>query len=696
MKTLFKSSWLSLIVVITLFNLSGCLKDDFDNPPTNIPEIKDEQIITFDQLLEKLTPGKITNIQEDKYLEALVAADDQSGNIFKILVLKDMRGEKGLSMSIDENELHALYPVGQVVYVHLKDLAIGNFEGLPTLGVNSGNTVGRIPASLVRSLLIKSGRTAPVEPLKIKFSELNSSHYSRLIQLEGMQFETATATTTYADATADPPLSVNHNLTDCDENKIILRNSGFASFAGQTVPQGNGSIIAVYSYYRSAPQLLIRNVTDINFDQERCGGGGVSGNRIRIKDLRAMYAGNNVNFSEGFVQGVVISDIANKNINGQNVVIQDGDYGILLRFSSAVNIPLNTEIKVGLKGGLMSPFNGLLQVQNLNSQNVDILNVNVNVTPKVLTIAQIDLKEHESTFVQIQNATLSGGNKFEDTTIKLKDASGEVQFFTNRTATFAAQPVTTGTITVTGIVSNFNGKQLSIRNLGDITGGTPCDLTDPSADCDGDGVPNGQDCAPSNATIYPGAPCNDNDPNTFGDAYDDNCVCKGSSGGIGGLNETFDSQTADKDVELAGWENVNVKGNRKWLTKYFGTEKNFYAQATAFGTSGPAEMEAWLITPVLDTDKASAFSLKTSFQSWVHDGLSIWVTANYTGDPSTTNWQEVSGLRIATQGDTNQSWIPSGTVDLKQYGKNIRIGFKHVGSQSKNTTSYRIDDIKVE
>ncbi len=696
MKTLFKTSWLSLIAVITLFNLSGCLKDDFDNPPSNIPEIKDEQIITFDQLFEKLTPGQITNIQEDKYLEALVAADDQSGNIFKILVLKDMRGEKGLSMSIDENELHALYPVGQVVYVHLKDLAIGNFEGLPTLGVNSGNTVGRIPASLVRSLLIKSGRTAPVVPLKVKFSELNSSHFSRLIELEGMQFETATASTTYADAVSDPPLSVNHNLVDCDDNKIILRNSGFAQFANQIVPQGNGSIVVVYSFFRNAAQLLIRDVTDINFDQERCGGGGTSGDRIRIKDLRAMYTGNNVDLKDGFVQGVVISDIANKNINGQNVIVQDGDHGILLRFTSAVNIPLNTEIKVGLKGGLMSPLNGLLQVQNLNSQNVDIISANVQVTPKVLTIAQIDLTEHESTLVQIQNATLSGGSKFEDTTIKLIDASGEVQFFTNRAATFATQPITNGTIAVTGIVSNFNGKQVSIRNLGDITGGTPCDINDPNADCDGDGVSNGQDCAPNNATIYPGAPCNDNDPNTFGDAYDGNCECKGSTDGIGGLNESFDSQTAETDIALTGWENVNVKGNRKWLTKYFGNERNFYAQATAFGNTGPAEMEAWLITPILDTDKASAFSLRTSFQSWVHDGLSIWVTTNYTGDPNTTVWQEVSGLRIATQGDTNQSWIPSGTIDLKQYGKNIRIGFKHVGSQSKDTTSYRIDDIKVE
>lgn len=642
MKALIQKNWFALFIVITMFSISGCLKGDFDTPPTNIPEIKDEQIITFDKMFEKLVANKVTNIQEEKYLEALVVADDKSGNLYKSLILKDMRGEKGISMSIDENEIHALYPVGQVVYVLLKDLAIGYYEGLPTLGVNSGSSVGRIPPSLLRSVIIKSGRTAAVEPLKVNFTDLNSSHINRLIELEGMQFETVTANTTYADANPDNPQSLNHNLVDCANHKIILRNSGFASFAGDKVPHGNGSIVAVYSYFRNAAQLLIRDVTDVNFTGERCGGGGgTTGDRIRIKDLRSTYIDKDIDLTAGYIQGIVISDFANKNINGQNMVIQDGDYGILLRFKAPISVPLGSEVKIGLKGGLMGPFNGLLQVQNLDNQSVEILASNKSVTPKVLTISQIDLKEHESTLVKVQDATLSGGSILSENII-LTDATGNIAFFTNKAATFASQGVPTGAISVTAIVSTFNGKQLNIRNLSDIVGG--------------------------------------GDP----------------SGGGEGIDESFSSQAADKDINLPKWDNVNVKGNRKWQAKYYGVEQNYYAQATAFGNTGPAEMEAWLITPEFNTDKTSNFSLKTSFQNWVHDGLSVWVTTNYTGDPSTTVWQEVSGLKIATQGDPNQTWIPSGIVNLKSYGKNLRIGFKHVGSQSSNTTSYRIDEIVVE
>lgn len=689
-------SWTILSALVAVFVISGCLKGDFDEAPSNIPEITNDQIITFDEMLSYIKVGQITNLPSDKYLEAVVAADDKSGNLFKILILHDLRGDKGISFSLDENELHALYPVGQVVYVSLKNLAIGYYEGLPTLGVNGGSSVDRVPANLIRPAIIKAGRSVEVVPRKVKFSELSSDNYNTLIELDNMQFETANANTTYADANPANPLSINHNVVDCDGHRTILRNSGFADFAGLPVPTGNGKLICVYSWFRNDAQLLIRDTTDVQFYGARCDGtgGGSTGERIRIEDLRKQFTGSDVSFSDGYIQGVVISDVANKNTNGNNIVIQDEDYGVLIRFKSPINIPLNTEIKVGLKGGLMSLFNGLLQVQNLENANVEIIANNKTVVPKTLTIGQFDLSKHESTLVKVENVTLSGGTKFSDK-IKANDGTGSIDFFTNAAATFASNPIPSGAVTIVGFLGQFNVPQLSIRNLNDISGGEPCDLSNPDLDCDGDGVPNGLDCAPEDPSIYPGAPCNDGNPDTFNDRYDDNCNCVGSEGG-GELFEDFSGQTSDKDVVIPGWDNVAVKGDRVWLAKYFGGEDNYYAQATAFGNTGPADMETWLVTPVIDTDVASEFSLRTSFQSWVHDGLSIWVTTDYTGNPATTTWVEVQGLRIATQGDTNQSWVPSGTVDLKSYGQKLRIGFKHVGSQSQNTTSYRIDDISVK
>ncbi|MCZ2339342.1 MAG: DUF5689 domain-containing protein [Chitinophagales bacterium] len=151
--------------------------------------------------------------------------------------------------------------------------------------------------------------------------------------------------------------------------------------------------------------------------------------------------------------------------------------------------PLGSEVTINLNGGVLSSFNGLLQVQNVNNTNVEPIATGKTVAPKVLTVGQIDLKVHESTLIRIANATLTGGAVYSSK-IQLKDATGEVQLYTSSSATFASSSIPSGNVTVTGIVGNFNGKQLSIRNLGDVSGGGPCDVNDPNADCDGDGVLN--------------------------------------------------------------------------------------------------------------------------------------------------------------------------------------------------------------
>jgi hypothetical protein len=156
----------------------------------------------------------------------------------------------------------------------------------------------------------------------------------------------------------------------------------------------------------------------------------------------------------------VISDIANKNINGQNLVIQDGDAGIVLRFKSAINVPLGSEIKVNIGGGELNEFSKVLQVQNLENTNVEVLQSSKTITPKVLTVAQIDPAIHESTLIKINNAILINGSKYSDK-IKVKDATGEIDLFTLNAANFASDVIKNGTVSITAIASEFTtGKQL--------------------------------------------------------------------------------------------------------------------------------------------------------------------------------------------------------------------------------------------
>ena len=669
-------------ILFTFVIFTGsCVDREFDAPPTNLPEINDSQIITIDKLFEYMVSGKVITVNDDLYINGVVVADDKSGNFYKTLIIEDLRGEKGISVSIDETELHALYPVGQEVYISLKGLGIGFYNNLPTLGIEDGVNVARIPPAMVKNVLLRGQSGLPVVPKAVDAASLSSDHLNTLIELDGFQFENASGT--YADQINQ--VTINQNIKNCTGKTLILRNSGYADFAGEALPIGNGKITAVYSVYRNDAQLFIRDTTDVKFYGERCGQGG---SNITIENLRKQFNGSAVSLSTGFVQGVVISDVDNKNIDDKNLVIQDGAFGIVLRFQTSLSIPVGTEVKVGIAGGSLEEYRTLLQVTNLPSSNITVVGTSKTVSPKVLTVSQINAANHESTLIKIENATLINGTKYTDA-IKIKDASGEILLYTRSAATFGSKAIPSGEVTVVAYLSEFDGSpQMQIRNEADITGGGPCDTNDPNQDCDGDGVKNGTDCAPDDATKYPGAPCDDGDSNTVNDVLDGNCSCKGSPAGSG-FNETFSSQTDNSAISLQGWVNVAVKGQRTWLAKLF--DGNTYAQATAFNDSS-AEMETWLITPQINTSTTGTLSFESAKAYWVHDGLTVWATTNYTGDPSTTTWQKINA-KVAVKNDTDHTFIPSGDIDIKGFGQNIRIGFKYVGDKAANTTTYRIDNI---
>lgn len=161
------------------------------------------------------------------------------------------------------------------------------------------------------------------------------------------------------------------------------------------------------------------------------------------------------------------------------------------------------------------------------------------------------------------------------------------------------------------------------------------------------------------------------------------------------LNETFSSGANNTSVALNGWKNFVKKGTRDWQFKVFNAD--IYAQATAFNDTSP-EMESWLITPLIDVNAAKTLSFETAKAFWVHDGMSVLISTNYTCEPLNATWTPLTGATIAGQSDTDHAWIPSGSIDLSPYiGKKVAIAFKYVGSGTGGqTTSYRVDNVKVQ
>ena len=465
----------SFFFFLTIASIASCVKGDFDEPepggvdPTDIP---DESIVSLDVVLDLWIGGQFTKIDMDKYVKGVIAADDKSGNFYKNLIFQDETGDKAIALLIDNTDLYTQYPVGRRVFIHLKDLWISDYNGLPQLGYGSyvsGTSLrmAGIPSVLMTKIVRQGKFGIPVVPTTVKINQLGEALLNKLVKFENVQFKSASAGKPYADA--DLELSVKHTLAACDGGEVIVRTSGFSTFARDLTPEGSGSLVGIYSVFGSDKQIILRDPSDIVMTAERCGGGG--GNVSTIKGLRDAFNAGATSAGAGTVKGVVVSDKNSGNLNSKNLYLQDATAGILVRFTGNNTFSIGDEIEVDVTGVELSEFNGLLQLNNMPNGNA--AKTGTQPLPlKVLTIKELtdNFETYESTRVQIKDATISGGATYSGNRT-VTDATGTIAMFTLATASFASQSIPTGTVSIIALASQFNSPQIILNNAADVSGG---------------------------------------------------------------------------------------------------------------------------------------------------------------------------------------------------------------------------------
>ncbi len=459
------------VALISVF--SSCVKNEFDAPATaNVdPDLTiSKTIVQLQALATGTTPVLISTNQ---IIAGVVIADDLSGNFYKEMIIQDSTA--AISIRLDQTNFNSLYPIGRRVYIKCQGLYIandgsGNFQ----LGIKDLSSIGRIPSGLVAKYLVPGKWGIPVTPKVVTISALANEPRQTLIRLNDVQFRSADTGMTYANAATQQ--SLHRYVEDCNQVQVDLYSSGYSNFAGLSTPGGKGSIVAVYKQFGGAPELLIRNAEDVNMAGSRCGGGtGVSvgtGGLMTIADVRNVYPGGSAVFVGGTkIRGVVISDKTTANITGNNMILQDGNAGITVRFSAPNIFNLNDSLEIDLSGDSLQTFQQALQVNYVSSSAVTVLGTGM-VTPNVQTTAYIssNLSLVESTLMKINGVTLSGGTSGTYSgTATITDGTGTLILFTRSGATFSGTIYPTGTVNITGFVSNFNGTpELIIRGTGDV------------------------------------------------------------------------------------------------------------------------------------------------------------------------------------------------------------------------------------
>lgn len=171
--------------------------------------------------------------------------------------------------------------------------------------------------------------------------------------------------------------------------------------------------------------------------------------------------------------------------------------------------------------------------------------------------------------------------------------------------------------------------------------------------------------------------------------------CEGPSGGSTTIFEEDFEVGNISNLEAAGWTNVNVTGgNLDYIIGSFSGDS--YAQISGFN-SGETDSEAWLISPQIDLSGSIEEDLSMNIQTNFDNGkiLTIFITSNFTGDPTTTEWTQLDLDVPSGPGSGFGSFTQVGPTNISCAGETVWVGFRYISTDPDTTTRYHIDDVEI-
>jgi len=258
-------------ITIAILCLNLCCETIYDVPPTDVTQAFAADLSIKD-LRSKHVMGKFEQWVKPNTIVGVVVANDRTDNFYKSIVLQDSTG--GITIRLDGIKLSANYPIGMIIAVHVKGLWLGDYGKLIQLGAGvdlsdpAYPSLFPIPQTLFDQYMVKGKVELEPEPLLVNINQLSNSYQSRLLQFNLLAFAVSDTSKSYGDAKNKE--SLNRTLQDCNGNNIILRTSGYASFASLNTPAKMGTVKGIYSVFGSTKQLIIRDTSDIKMLLPRC------------------------------------------------------------------------------------------------------------------------------------------------------------------------------------------------------------------------------------------------------------------------------------------------------------------------------------------------------------------------------------------------------------------------------------------
>ncbi|MCD7969780.1 MAG: DUF5689 domain-containing protein [Alistipes sp.] len=285
--------FICLITVLTLL-LYGCGYDktgDWIAPQSGIL-LPNANIGT----VRAMCGDGVMNVTDSIIVAGYISANDKSGNIYRSFFIED--GTGAMEIRAGMYSLHNTYIQGRYTAVKLYGLTVSLYNGTLQAGMSVndyGNAPGYIDSwTVAGDYLVPGSEFNEVEPLPLTVPQLLPQYCGRLITIPGLvlvedeesgeddgqeeediaeriypagDFIYPDVTWAYPRTENNPvPQAAYRYFADAQGNTVAVYTSGYATFAGLTVPVGRVTVTGILSLGTAGYYIRLRSAEDAVLD----------------------------------------------------------------------------------------------------------------------------------------------------------------------------------------------------------------------------------------------------------------------------------------------------------------------------------------------------------------------------------------------------------------------------------------------
>lgn len=198
-----------------------------------------------------------TTISRDAAICGKVVANDLYDEFYHEIIIEDDSG--GITIAINDNNLNKTFPFGAWVEVRCNGLVLHDYGRKIELG-SAPDAYGNrgIPSSEInRYIRVKESQGELPRAVKLSFDEVQSRHVDTRVRFDGVRFAEAGNAWCDTDPETGELVTTEREIIDSNGNRFRVRTLGKCHYAGEALPNGQGSLFGVIDYFNGEFSLRV-------------------------------------------------------------------------------------------------------------------------------------------------------------------------------------------------------------------------------------------------------------------------------------------------------------------------------------------------------------------------------------------------------------------------------------------------------